>query len=1197
MKTCKKILSIFLCLAVLIGTIALGLSVIALHPDSDLYTRDVIDQRDDYEIDDIFAYPAVELKNYVGDVVFPRTYSDFEPADMDTLRIDLCPILTLDSDAENDRKVFDCYYFAYDERLFGNLSREDVEGSYADMFEVTQCDAAAQQAYDDAVASGDPTELSLQIDTLKYNRTFTSQQAQEFMTALGVASLENYQILYIDSPTAAVGKKDLTYVSYPGDFLEEREYVWTEDGEDPYLNTQTLITFKIKGDAPYGIEGKIGVVGADWMTTRSRFNASGVRTRAAVYVDPKTTLSEHSLVTFVTTPKYNFDPNGGEFAPGIDVEADGTHSRVVEVGDEIDLSTLAPTRSDGVEFMGWKVGNEFYEPTATYTVTAENAILQTFTAFWADGTVPIYMSKIPGFNAAGKLNYVDGTSYWEQVGTLYGNNGEALTQANINEVIYLVSNTATTENPYDIDPEIAQQLGYTDSGLNITLTTFAATANIPYPMVRPFEQDNFSGPTGRFPISGFKFGDNLTALYVVSEIKFEADAYFPNRNPDGTLQNDGTLIEHYTVTPGFKSVTYRTGASGRITSQLTVFSLADFQDPDLDEETEVQKYKVASLSNPSTTVNPEISKNILAPDITARNVIRIFSVVSNKRFYVGLNAKVNQDNYKLFNSFFRLGDSVTYDDLSEIGRYAAEGDGNVFTRDATLDEVMVGGAKVGNPGYYLTDLFFLNPLTQERTDFVVNGVPDENASFVYTSELNTYAANHDPWKGAASTQSGRTISTALFLNSTWAIQSYYFRVTYTNADGEKTFLTNITLQGDVDVVVKANLSQELQDIVAQDHPEGFICTNYNFTVDGQPKPAQCKAYNYSTDPDNPTILDLIYTEDRRYAYVDYNNGKSAEEDTSHRRYDTLNYGDLVYRPNWEPEEEGDEKPPFNRYMDNFAPASNALREVDKDDDGNIIYEQLQRPVIGPDGQPVTDANGVVLMENVYEDKLDENGEPMLDAEGKPIPDYEKPVYDESKPVYVDPKGNTVERPYRNCEFMGYKVYQVANDGNNYESFADLPARETWTEISLSDEILAFDTPILQIQWKSDKDFFFRVYNGTTTVVNPIAPFMGGKMISELGTSTIYSALGKDFKMYYWKDNKPCSKAEAVFNPNPEDYFTLFLKIQMEEAVFEDGSTKKMPVISAVQISKALFTDPMFIGKLIPTVLNLLQSLLSGKLSL
>lgn len=1187
MKTCKKALSIVLCLAVLIGTVALGLSVVALHPDSDLYTRDAIDQRDDYNFDDIFAYPAVELSKSGSTDPLPRTFSDFEPEDMDSFSLNLSPIFTLDS----GQFVFDCYYLAFHKSLFEGLSI----GTGYTMHTVTQCSAEAQEAYDAAVDSGNAAEISKQVDKLKYEKTYTSQQAQGFMTELGVGNLEDYEIVYLEASSS----KYLAYILDPGTSLDDRIYLW-EDGE-PYLDSTGTVLFNIKADAPFGIAGKIGVVGADWLTRKARFSPTGTRIQSAIYSIPKTTISEHSLATFITTPKYIFNPNGGTFAPGVEVDANGNHSMVIEVGDVINLSTLAPTRADGVEFLGWKVGSEFYEPDATYTVTAENVVLQTFTAFWADGAVPIYMSRVPGFNTSGKIDYVDGTNYWVQVGTFYGNKGEVLTEAKLTEAINLVSNTATAD-PYDIDPEIAQQLGYTGSGLNITLSTAVATTGVPYPRIRHAEMDNFSDAAGRYGIGKFKYGAgnslgtgeyNLTALYIVSEIKFETDVYYPNRNPDGTLANDGTLPEHYTLTQGVTSVNYRSGTNGRITSTIRVIELAALKDPNLKPETEKQSYKLSSLSNPTISNNPEISKNILNPAVTTRNVIVVYSVVTNKKFYIALDASISQPKYRFFDATFKIGDSVTYADVQNIGKYAQSG----FNREATLQELMVSGARIESPGYCLTDLYFVNPVTGERTDFVVDGVPDETASFVYTSELNSYAMGDENWKVRAQQNSENVAETALFFNSVWKIQNYYFEVRYLNADSEATYLTSFTLQGNARVTL-ASVSQELRDMVAQDHPEGRVPGDYNiFMIDGELKPADCFASSYSSDPDNPTIIELIYKEDRRYAYVDYNNGQSAEEAASHTKYDTLKYGDLIYRPNWEPESPEDKKPPFNTYMDNFAPASNALREIAKDNDGDNIYEQLQRPVIGADGQPVTDANGVVLMENVYEDKLDAEGNPILDENGKPIPDYDKPVYDETKPVYVDEKGNTKERPYRNCEFVGYKMYEVKNEGNNYASFADLPARSTWTEISLNEEVRARNTPILQIQWKSDKDFFFRVYNGTKVELNIIGAFSGGKLIGQSGTSTIYSALGKDFKMYYWKDNKPCTKAEAVFNPNPENFFTLYLKFQMEEAEFENGEIKKLPIISAVQIGKEIFTDPMFIGKLIPTILGLLQSILSGKLAL
>ena len=132
-----------------------------------------------------------------------------------------------------------------------------------------------------------------------------------------------------------------------------------------------------------------------------------------------------------------------------------------------------------------------------------------------------------------------------------------------------------------------------------------------------------------------------------------------------------------------------------------------------------------------------------------------------------------------------------------------------------------------------------------------------------------------------------------------------------------------------------------------------------------------------------------------------------------------------------------------------------MKEQKTDDDGNPMYE--------PKLVEATDTDGNVVIDDI-------TGEPKMvpakDKDGKTI-------YDETKPVYKDPKGETVQRPYRNCEYMGTKAYHL--DHPVY-SWADVPAQSEWIEGYENEECEIYTTDILQLQWKSDEDFIFRVYD-------------------------------------------------------------------------------------------------------------------------
>ena len=86
----------------------------------------------------------------------------------------------------------------------------------------------------------------------------------------------------------------------------------------------------------------------------------------------------------------------------------------------------------------------------------------------------------------------------------------------------------------------------------------------------------------------------------------------------------------------------------------------------------------------------------------------------------------------------------------------------------------------------------------------------------------------------------------------------------------------------------------------------------------------------------------------------------------------------------------------------------------------------------------------------------------------------------------------LERPSAAHEIVGWKVYHV-KDASTYKDSS------TWLEGTNDDgTTIAKDTIIYQAQWKEHKSFLFRIYD------------MNGN---------ISMGLGKDFKMYSWKDSR------------------------------------------------------------------------------
>ena len=158
---------------------------------------------------------------------------------------------------------------------------------------------------------------------------------------------------------------------------------------------------------------------------------------------------------------------------------------------------------------------------------------------------------------------------------------------------------------------------------------------------------------------------------------------------------------------------------------------------------------------------------------------------------------------------------------------------------------------------------------------------------------------------------------------------------------------------------------------------------------------------------------------------------------------------------------------------------------------------------------------------------DEEGNPIIDPlTGKALTED-----DIEKPVVTDGKDNA-SKPYRNCEFIGWKYYYV---DDVISSAANLPEEEEWIEGKgpESDEngILATVTHIAVAQWMSDEDFLFRVY----------------------ADDEIKFALGKNFKRYYWNDNKPCTRSEVVINEKPQEQTLLFYKPVTETLTYTNDN--------------------------------------------
>ena len=149
----------------------------------------------------------------------------------------------------------------------------------------------------------------------------------------------------------------------------------------------------------------------------------------------------------------------------------------------------------------------------------------------------------------------------------------------------------------------------------------------------------------------------------------------------------------------------------------------------------------------------------------------------------------------------------------------------------------------------------------------------------------------------------------------------------------------------------------------------------------------------------------------------------------------------------------------------------------------------------------------------------------------------------------------LEKPSAAHEIVGWKVYHV-KDASTYKDSS------TWLEGTNDDgTTIAKDTLIYQAQWKEHKDFLFRIYD------------MNGN---------ISMGLGKDFKMYYWKDSRTVDKDRASIST--DDTMLILLLVPK----FENGSLRLDPFYLAKEMFKL-----KNIGGLFKAIFTAIGTLIKG----
>ena len=521
-------------------------------------------------------------------------------------------------------------------------------------------------------------------------------------------------------------------------------------------------------------------------------------------------------------------------------------------------------------------------------------------------------------------------------------------------------------------------------------------------------------------------------------------------------------------------------------------------------------------------VNGYYQHTLLISEFDEEGVFKLYTKPASKSYDVFVNVDANNTIYSTL--------KVPYGETIDISYFETMKKLSGADTEFSYTELKEDGASAGKGGYQLTAIY----VGSEEDDALTGTVFTVDKEFV---------ANY-----AKDRKDGNYYRPTIYFESSWEAKDYIFTVMYQNASGEWVELLSKKFSGDTEVRFANLIDEDAKAIIKSDILEGQYPEDSILDKEDGTTFTSAKAY------EGPMTLKIRYNSETYYCYGDYNNnqGKTDEKgnpvpSTAYQQYQPY-YGDIVYAPDYDEETYDGERPMFNSFL-TYAPISTPKNVQKTDKDGNLVYEPLYREVVDEDGNVVINPT---------------TGKPateiVTDEEGNI-------VYDESKPVWQVNKGSERGRPYRNCEYVGWKVYHVEG---NYKNFSDLPSEDKWIEGWGNDEYRAYYTIIMQIQWKNDGDFFFRVYDTE---------------------NNIYSALGRDFKMYYWNKNKPCSKSEAVLNTDPESFIILFFKFNKEEANEEDGLYRNSIYFTPITLGPSIFS-PAFVPKLIPTLVGLIKGLIA-----
>ena len=1191
MTKCKKLLSVVLCIAMLLGTLTTGLMVVSaegatsMGKDIPAYAslKSTYETVENGEITKHFFYSGLELyligKDDDGNPIsYTKLESGANIAPGSSLRAKF--YVKTDHTLNKGQYVFaidadnsSAYSISKITQSISNIQAVNTDHSMAKLKSGTTSNVSGYTVED----MTNWKAIMIRDASTSYDRSAATQGDDTPLAEFDINLKADYEgklsfILFPDTYTAydgamhTAGFENLDVDTNAGRKATENFLI--QDNQSFTVSNQ--ITFK-KLDGSI-IKAVSAPVDAD-VAVPSVSNLFGWADEKGNFVD-LTDLkmdAEHKNKTYTAALKSDeinvtLSGNGGK--------VDGQDSKVISVkyGDGFDPSKYTATKS-GDEFHGWSINTAHIEK--VYQFTGINPV--TAEACWNDNVLTVY---IP--NADGGLSPL-----YQEV----GGQGEVCTPERA-ESITNSAFAALAEKGKDVsglgvdlEPVTVGALGFLSAngdgtypfvgfrGNNAKRVVFGQTkalilkvqlslkVSFHYPVFD--EEGNWDGETWEDyrllkADAVASTATDAEAAYSDSDYEDFSDSY---KTYLDYSELDGETVDVSLVKTGLYSYVPTTGAPlpEDIYDPNGSFLIDTSRLKTLDQDkNETIKYhynqsfidgegNLYDLQRLATGTGIVIRRSNHSDDF---NLFDVYTYPSPKVFRLSVNCVTSKtdtsNNDYIVTKEFHYGDTVTEADLTELFT------GNLDSDKFELSELKKDGAKVRLAGYSLKEIWYGETNLTEGGSFEID------------------SSNYDKTKPV---QGINVIS----VTGVFEARSFKVTVKYKNAAGKEVNLVEKIFKGNESIEYASLITSELEAKVNADCPEGMMIDT-NGLVD-----AKGNSYNKVSAYECPSVLYIKYTTDHRTAFIDFANGKPEEGRGYLQR--SLYYGTKLYREDFDPDstEYGEDDYWYNKYLiSGQSTFSTRPKKVPVlDDDGNPTYEPKYEPMLDEEGNPV----------------LDDAGEPkmqvMTDKETGAV------IYDTDKPILKDPKGETVQRPYRNCEFMGTKAYHL-----DYPvfSWADMPAESEWIEGYENEECEIHNTDILQLQWKPDSDFLFRVYNTDGVGLQlSISPFS----ISVDTNGCLYSALGKDFRWYYWDVNgKPCQRGGGMLNTKPEEQVIILLLPESEKIEIPVDATSEQDEEATPEVKTSTswyftafplgrdFLKPSLIPTLLPTILKAVRGLIN-----